>query len=124
MSAGGSHKLLLLSSTMVKENEEIDANVTSPFPSDTCERLQAENQDIAAKLASITRERDEQADENKNLAYDNKLFRDELLKVKEDIAKYKLQLEQNEKEACLLFSFRLFPLFILLIFTFPSPPPL
>lgn len=46
----------------------------------------------------MTEERDEQIEDNKRLSFDNLLFRDELLKVKEDIAKYKQQLEASDKE--------------------------
>lgn len=66
---------------------------------DTCEKLQVEKQESFSKLHIARQEIDEQVEENKRLSFDNLLFRDELVKVKEDIAKYKFQLESSDKES-------------------------
>ena len=62
--------------------------------------MQNENQDVLAQLLSLNKEREERVEEIKHLTYDNKLFRDELFKVKEDIAKYKDILDKSTKEVC------------------------
>ncbi len=66
--------------------------------SEELDKIQKEYQQTLTKLSTLTQEKDEQIEENKRLSYDNKLFHEELVKVKEDIAKYKQLLEAKDEE--------------------------
>lgn len=65
---------------------------------DACKKLQSENQDFTSQVSTLSLELLSSKDEIKHLHYDNQLFRDELMKVKDDIAKYKDIMDKSNKD--------------------------